>query len=91
MECYELAKSLLVENKETLQRIADALVEYETLEAEELNLLVQGGTLTRAKPTSRVTAPPKAKEKEKRKILDALEGLGREAAGGGGRMEPEKA
>jgi cell division protease FtsH len=90
-DCYERAKKLLIENKETLARIADALVEYETLEAEELNLLMQGGSLTRAKPTSRVTAPPKAKEKEKRKILDALEGLGREAAGGGGRMEPEKA
>jgi cell division protease FtsH len=91
MDCYDRAKSLLLENKETLRRIADALVEYETLEAEELNVLVQGGSITRAKPTSRVTAPPKAKEKEKRKILDALEGLGREAAGGGGRMEPEKA
>jgi cell division protease FtsH len=91
MECYDRAKSLLLENKATLERIADALVEYETLEADELNVLVQGGSLTRTKPTSRVTAPPKAKEKEKRKILDALEGLGREAAGGGGRMEPEKA
>ena len=90
-DCYERAKKLLTEHKETLIRIADALVEYETLEAEELNLLMQGGTLTRAKPTARVTAPPKVKEKEKRKILDALEGLGREAAGGGGRMEPEKA
>jgi cell division protease FtsH len=90
-DCYERAKKLLTENKETLLRIADALVEYETLEAEELNLLIQGGSMTRAKPSARVTAPPKAKEKEKRKILDALEGLGREAAGGGGRMEPEKA
>ncbi len=90
MDCYARAKQLLTDNRETLQKIADALMEYETIEAEDLNVIMQGGTLTRAKPQSRVNAPPK-KDKEKRKILDALEGLGREAAGGGGRMEPEKA
>jgi cell division protease FtsH len=90
MDCYEKAKGLLSENKAILEKIAEALVEYETIEAEDLNVLIQGGTITRAKPQSRITAAPK-KEKEKRKILDALEGLGREAAGGGGRIEPEKA
>jgi cell division protease FtsH len=92
MECYERTKLLLTENKETLLRIADALVEYETLEAEELNVLVQGGALTREKPPPRVASSAPKKEKEKRKILDALEGLGRDSIpGGGGGMEPEKA
>jgi cell division protease FtsH len=87
MECYERGRVLLTENRETLEKISEALMEYETIEAADLNILMQGGSLTRAKPAARVTAPPK--EKEKRKILDALEGLGREAAGGG-RLEPEK-
>ncbi len=83
--CYEKSKQLLTENIETLKRIADALVEYETLEAEDLNVLMQGGTITREKPQPRVVAPPKAEKekKNKRQILDALEGLPK--------LEPEKA
>ncbi len=74
MGSYERAKKLLVENMESLKRIADALVEYETLDAPDLEILVQGGTLTREKPAPRVVAPPK-EEKKNRRILDALDGL----------------
>ncbi|WP_224242715.1 ATP-dependent zinc metalloprotease FtsH [Hyalangium gracile] len=82
--CYENGKRLLVENKEVLQRISDALVEYETLDAEDVNILLQGGTLTRERPPPRVITPPKSTEKkDKRKILDALEAIPK--------MEPNKA
>jgi cell division protease FtsH len=82
--CYENGKRLLTEHKEALQRIADALVEYETLDAEDVNILLQGGALTRERPPPRVNAPPKSTEKkDKRKILDALEAIPK--------MEPNKA
>jgi len=83
--CYENGKRLLTENKEVLQRIADALVEYETLDAEDVNILLQGGALTRERPPPRVTAPPpkSTEKKDKRKILDALEAIPK--------MEPNKA
>ncbi|AEI67866.1 ATP-dependent zinc metalloprotease FtsH [Corallococcus macrosporus] len=82
--CYERGKTLLTENIEALRRVTDALVEYETLDAEDVNILLQGGQLTRERPPPRVNAPPKATEKkDKRKILDALEGLPA--------MEPKKA
>ncbi|NVJ00324.1 ATP-dependent metallopeptidase FtsH/Yme1/Tma family protein [Myxococcus sp. AM009] len=82
--CYERGKQLLTENIEALRRVTDALVEYETLDAEDVNILLQGGQLTRERPPPRVNAPPKATEKkDKRKILDALEGLPA--------MEPKKA
>ncbi|MBL0696401.1 ATP-dependent zinc metalloprotease FtsH [Comamonas sp. JC664] len=82
--CYERGKNLLTENIEALRRVTDALVEYETLDAEDVNILLQGGQLTRERPPPRVNAPPKATEKkDKRKILDALEGLPA--------MEPKKA
>jgi cell division protease FtsH len=82
--CYENGKRLLTESKDALQRISDALVEYETLDAEDVNILLQGGTLTRERPAPRVTAPPKSTEKkDKRKILDALEAIPK--------MEPNKA
>jgi cell division protease FtsH len=84
MSCYENGKRLLTENKDALQRIADALVEYETLDAEDVNILLQGGTLTRERPPPRVIAPPKSPEKkDKRKILDAIEAIPK--------MEPNKA
>ena len=38
------ARRLLTENMEALKRIADALVEYETLEAEDVDILLQGGS-----------------------------------------------
>ncbi|WP_163784363.1 ATP-dependent zinc metalloprotease FtsH [Myxococcus vastator] len=82
--CYERGKQLLTENIDALRRVTDALVEYETLDAEDVNILLQGGQLTRERPPPRVNAPPKATEKkDKRKILDALEGLPA--------MEPKKA
>jgi len=84
MDCYNKAKALLQENMGILQKIAEALLEYETLEAEDVNVVVQGGSITRDRPPPRITAPPKAEQKkEKRKILDALEGLPK--------MEPNKA
>ncbi|HEY8205941.1 MAG TPA: ATP-dependent zinc metalloprotease FtsH [Myxococcaceae bacterium] len=83
MDSYDRAKKLLQDNGEILKRIAEALLEYETLEAEDVNVLVQGGTITRERPPPKVTAPPKQEKKDKRKILDALEGLPK--------MEPNKA
>ncbi len=85
MGCYENGKRLLTEHLEGLKRVADALVEYETLDAEDVNILLQGGQLTRERPPPRVMAPPtkSTEKKDKRKILDALEGLPN--------MEPNKA
>ncbi|WNG36238.1 ATP-dependent metallopeptidase FtsH/Yme1/Tma family protein [Archangium minus] len=85
MSCYENGKRLLTEHLEGLKRVADALVEYETLDAEDVNILLQGGQLTRERPPPRVMAPPtkSTEKKDKRKILDALEGLPN--------MEPNKA
>ncbi len=76
-ESYARARGLLVDNRQVLDRISDALFEFETLDAEDVNLLIQGGTITRDRPAPRVVAPPpQTEKKEKRKILDALEGLG---------------
>jgi len=73
--CYERAKKLLTDNFETLKRIADALMEYETLEADDVEILVNGGTITRERPKPRVNAPPRTKEKEKRRILEGINPL----------------
>src|SRR5216684_3422055 len=73
---YQRAKNLLVENKSALDRIADALLEWETLDGADVEALLAGQPL---KPRPATPAKmPEAKRpevKEKSKILDALGGL----------------
>jgi len=49
-ERYNYANNLLTENKETLIKIAEALLERETLDAAEIETLVQGGELSPPEP-----------------------------------------
>ncbi|MFN7135500.1 MAG: hypothetical protein ACK4N5_25740, partial [Myxococcales bacterium] len=53
---------------------------YETLDAEEITQIISGNELKRPRPEPRASGlQPKTekKEKEKKKILEALEGLGK--------------
>ncbi|MFZ5439247.1 MAG: ATP-dependent zinc metalloprotease FtsH [Myxococcota bacterium] len=76
MGAYERAKKLLHENLDTLKRISDALIEYETIDAADLDMLISGTPLTREKPPPRLTtSPPKDEKKKDKRILDALDGL----------------
>lgn len=51
---YERAKRLITENIDMLDRIGNALLEYETIDGKELLALMRGETLSRTKPTQRV-------------------------------------
>jgi cell division protease FtsH len=81
---YNRARKVLLEQRPALDRIAEALLEWETLDAEEVHTLMAGGTLTKAKLAHPKNDQPKKPEekKEKSKILDALGGLA-------GPMKPE--
>ncbi len=46
MEGYEIAKQILKDNMEVLKRMAEALLEHETIDSDEITLLVKGGSLT---------------------------------------------
>jgi cell division protease FtsH len=59
-ELYDDAKQLLTENRPLLARIAEALLERETLESSDLHLLVAGEPLPPLPPPS-VAAAPKSK------------------------------
>ena len=48
-EAYREARRLIDENRETLERIARALLKYETLDADDVKLILEGGELD--KPT----------------------------------------
>ncbi|TPX75014.1 hypothetical protein CcCBS67573_g03736 [Chytriomyces confervae] len=45
-ESYERSKALLIKHREELHRLACALVEHETLDLEEVQIVVKGGELT---------------------------------------------
>jgi cell division protease FtsH len=46
-ECYEKARAAILEHRDALERIARALLEHESLEAEELDRLFRGEPLAR--------------------------------------------
>ena len=60
---YDEAKQILVENRDLLERISESLLERETLEGAELNLLKEGKTLPPLPPlvTAEKTDPPSEK------------------------------
>jgi cell division protease FtsH len=56
-----------------LNRIADALIEYETLDAADIDVLMAGGALARQPPPKPAVASPAPPEKGKRGgLLDAV-------------------
>lgn len=73
-KAYNAAKEIIENNRDKLQAIADALLKYETLDAAEVKIILEGGTLS--KPTvgdllkaeqekqSAAATPPPVPEKE---------------------------
>jgi len=59
-DCYEATRALLVEHEAELQRVAEALLEVETLDVEQVRHLVQGGALEELAPA----APPGTEPEE---------------------------
>jgi cell division protease FtsH len=56
---YEKAKKILANNRDTLERIAQALLEREVIDANEVKLLMEGKPLPE-KPRTPPTPPPQA-------------------------------
>ena len=75
-ESYERAKQIVMENKEPLQRIAEALLEREVLDAEEVSRLVRGQELepfeakTPAVETPAERRPVERKEPSRRPVKE---------------------
>src|SRR5512138_2401962 len=67
IEQYERAKKILLERRDALDRIAAALLEYETLDAPDIDVLMEGGTISRPPPNKPMatTVVDRAKETAK--------------------------
>ncbi|MCA1959353.1 MAG: ATP-dependent zinc metalloprotease FtsH [Desulfomonile sp.] len=57
-ESYSTAKRIIEENRETVQRLADALLERETLEASEVDLICAGQDLPKLEKPAQPTLQP---------------------------------
>jgi cell division protease FtsH len=57
-EQYDRAKKVLLDNQEMLNRIADALLEHETIDASDIDLLLAGGNINRPPPAKSNPPPP---------------------------------
>src|SRR5690606_32881296 len=80
----QVARKIPEDNFDPLMAIADALMEHETLEGPDLDVIISGGTLQKPKPPPAAPSGAPAKEKERKTpVLGALEGIGK--------LEPGKA
>jgi cell division protease FtsH len=75
-EQYERAKKVLRENQAMLNKIAEALLEHETIDASDIDVLMAGGTINRPPPIkSNPSGPPVVEKAEKAKkpgLLDTI-------------------
>ena len=68
-----VARKILEKNRKALIRVAEALLEYETLDAEEIKLVIKGGKIQRELEVETPSEPePKQEEKERKKSLPSL-------------------
>ncbi len=73
LACYAKAKKLLDGNRDSLIRVAEALLEYETLNSDEVKSIIKGEKIHRELEVEPPDAPaPEQKEKEEEKSLPSL-------------------
>jgi cell division protease FtsH len=73
---YQRARQILLEKRQLLDKIAGALIEYETLDASDIDVIMAGGIIDRPPPVKTPPGPPdKGAEKKKSGLLEGLGGL----------------
>ena len=64
-QTYKKAEELIEENKNSLEKIANALLKYETLDAKDVKLILDGGDLDKPTVTDLLAAEQEKNEQEK--------------------------
>ena len=83
-DSYGRAEKLLNENRDKLTVIAEALIKYESLNADEVDLVLEGGDLEQYRASKRPPTPPAEPTNEEtpqeadEKKPDSLPGLDRD-------------
>ncbi|MBK9517067.1 MAG: ATP-dependent zinc metalloprotease FtsH [Anaeromyxobacter sp.] len=74
MEQYDRARKILEGHRDVLAKIADALIEYETLDTADIEVLMGSGTITRP-PPAKPMATTVVGDKKKGGLLDPVGGV----------------
>ncbi|MCB9654572.1 MAG: ATP-dependent metallopeptidase FtsH/Yme1/Tma family protein [Deltaproteobacteria bacterium] len=72
-EQYERCRNILTEKRDALDRISEALFEYESLSGEEVDQLIRGEAIDREKPEQRHLKTPEQHRDRRRKDREASE------------------
>jgi cell division protease FtsH len=67
MEGHDRALRIVTESRDGLERMAKALMEYETLDREDVKLVLSGQEITRARPTHKMKTREQFMEDQKQK------------------------
>jgi cell division protease FtsH len=67
IEEYERARRLLTENRKSLEAVTECLLEYETIDGEDIEKILKGEKLTRALPVQRRNEPSKDETEAKKR------------------------
>jgi cell division protease FtsH len=81
---YETAKRILNEKRDDLERLAQGLLEYETLTGDEIGKVIRGEPLDR---TDDASGPPPSQSDDKPR-LSAVPKIGKPKRGDGGGLAP---
>ncbi|AQT67184.1 ATP-dependent zinc metalloprotease FtsH [Anaerohalosphaera lusitana] len=73
---YEAAKKLLESNREKVEALAEALLKYETLDAKDVEMILEGGTLDKPTVAELLAAEQKRSEEKKAKEAEEKEAQG---------------
>ena len=73
IEAYEKAKELIEANKDNLEQIANALLKYETLDADDVKLILEGGQLDKPTVTDLLAAEQAKNNKNKQPKPEQIE------------------
>jgi cell division protease FtsH len=64
-EAYTDAAKILKKHNDELERLAQGLLEYETLDGNDIKIIVEGGTLVREEAADEVPESPRAKTRSR--------------------------
>jgi len=76
MAQYERARALVAGHMDQLGAIAQALLVYETLDGADLKVLMDGGSITRTKPSVRIKTREQLEQERESRHAPTLGGLG---------------
>jgi cell division protease FtsH len=77
MKQYERVTELLAAHKDDLERVADALLDYETIDGDDIDHLLRGEKIARPLPASRKREASKSGDEEKKSRAPLIPPLGK--------------